>query len=435
MPLAAHAAVGPAVADDGADAVVLRSRGWDRLFVVGGAWLVPIPIALFYLGMALGLSRPASEDLVTLLVMVPLGGPHVFATYTRTLLNPRFRREDRGLFAAMFLVVAVVAGAAIASAFFDVLLHGSPPIRYLLTLFFFWAGIHIVQQNSYLAACYGDAARLRPGARREPRWWGAIDYAVMLLALYPVSLFRMSMVDLADPAMATAEPSALATQLVTAIAGPQFADQYVFRIGRVAPMLPGFMTAPAVWIGITVLFVVSVLLFAWKTRQQRRRGTLLKVRYQLVAWMAALGFVVPLFPDLDSAFQGMNAWHSFQYLGLAWLMNRNSQRRGEIQNGVFDSFTGEGRHWRFYLTGLASTLALLLLVFTTAAAIQFFSGGEFVLFGHEHPRLDPASGRELYRPGAVLLAYYMIAFGLLLVHYLHDGFFFFRKRYVLSGLQ
>jgi hypothetical protein len=42
------------------------------------------------------------------------------------------------------------------------------------------------------------------------------------------------------------------------------------------------------------------------------------------------------------------------------------------------------------------------------------------------------SGVELYRPGAVLLAYYMVAFSLLLVHYLHDGVFFFRKRYVVG---
>ena len=36
--------------------------------------------------------------------------------------------------------------------------------------------------------------------------------------------------------------------------------------------------------------------------------------------------------------------------------------------------------------------------------------------------------RPEYRPGAVLLAYYMVAFSLLLVHYLHDGHYFFRPR-------
>lgn len=415
-----------------AEEPVLRSRSWDRIFVAGGAWLVPVPILAFYLCRWLGLSVPASEDVVTLLVMVPLGGPHVFATYTRTLLNPRFAREDRLLFAGMFLVVGLVVAAAVASAFFDVLLHGSPPIRYVLTFFFFWAGIHIVQQNAYVAACLGDKVAPAPAAPRPARWWGLVDYAVMLLALYPASLFRMSMVNLADPSMQSADPAALATRIVTALVGPGFADQYVFRIGRVAPILPSFMTAPAFWIGITVLFAVAVALFVVKSARERREGRLQQQRYQLVSWMAVLGFLVPLFPDLDSSFQGMNAWHSFQYLGLLWLMNRKSQDRGEIKNRFFDSFMGEGRHWRFYLTALGGTLGLLVLVFGAGVIIQFASGGEFALFGHATPRLDPDTGRELFRPGAVLLAYYMIAFGLLLTHYLHDGVFFFRKRYLLE---
>src|SRR5262249_59499009 len=93
---------------------LLRSRTFDRVFVAGGAWLVPVPIVAFYLLRALGCSVGTSEDLVTLLVMVPLGGPHVFATYTRTFLNPRFAREDRALFVLAFVVIAAVVGSAVA---------------------------------------------------------------------------------------------------------------------------------------------------------------------------------------------------------------------------------------------------------------------------------------------------------------------------------
>src|SRR5262245_49814202 len=106
----------------------LRSAAWDRVFVAGGAWLVPVPIVAFYLLRGLGCSVAAAEDLFTLLVMVPLGGPRVFATYTRTFLNPRFAREDRLLFVLAFVVIGTVLAAAAASAFFDVLLGGAPPI-------------------------------------------------------------------------------------------------------------------------------------------------------------------------------------------------------------------------------------------------------------------------------------------------------------------
>ncbi|HLQ37366.1 MAG TPA: hypothetical protein VK348_06180, partial [Planctomycetota bacterium] len=162
-----------------------------------------------------------------------------------------------------------------------------------------------------------------------------------------------------------------------------------------------------------------------------RAGTLVGPRCQLVVWMAVLGAVVPLFPNLDSAFQGMNAWHSFQYLGVLWLMNQNSRASGEIKNPFFDALMAEGRHWRFYGTAIGATLGLLLLVLGIGALIEWASGREFVMFGHDAPRFD-AGGHELYRPGSVLLAYYMTAFSLLLVHYLHDGCFFFRKRYLLG---
>ena len=139
-----------------------------------------------------------------------------------------------------------------------------------------------------------------------------------------------------------------------------------------------------------------------------------------------------LFPDLDSSFQGMNAWHSFQYLGLCWLMNKNSLARGEIDNRFFAGLMAPGRGTRFYAAGLGATLLLLAGVLGVALLIERWSGGEFLMFGHSAPVLDPATGRELYRPGAVLLAYYMTAFGLLLTHYLHDGVFFCRRRYLVG---
>jgi hypothetical protein len=414
--------------DATAPETLLRSRAWDRIFLAGGAFLVPVPIVVFYLLRSLGLTVAAAEDAVTLLVMVPLGGPHVFATYTRTFLNPRFRREDRLLFFAAFGVVAIVVAATAASAFFDVLLLGSPPIRYVLTFFFFWAGVHIVQQNSYLAACL-DA---KNNAARPSRWWGVVDYAVMLLAMYPVSLFRMSMVNPADPTMGSADPHALATKIVAALGGADFADDYVFRIGRVAPMLPDFLRSPAMWIAVTAAFAFSLVLFAIKTVRERKAGTLVRGRWQLVFWMAVLGSTVPLMPNLDSSFQGMNAWHSFQYLGVLWLMNQRSRERGEIKYRVFDAISAPGRHLRFYVAGLLATLMLLVIVFVAALAIERLSGGEFALFGRDTAQIDPATERELYRPGAVLLAYYMIGFGVLLTHYLHDGVFFFRRRYLVD---
>lgn len=406
---------------------LLRSRGWDHWFAAGGAWLVPIPILAFYLFRALGAGVSTAEDLVTLLVMVPLGGPHVFATYTRTYFNPAFRRQDPLLFWLGLCVPVIVVGAAASSAFFDVRIAGVPPIRYVLSFFFFWAGIHIVHQHIFVASGYEAPASGGVRARRARLGW--VDYAVMLLAMYPASFFRMSMIS-ADPTMRQANPDALATQIVVSITGSvEAADLYVFRIGRMAPILPEFMMHPAVWIVTTALFLAACAVFAWKSLRDRRDGTLIKHRFRLVLLMASLGSTVPLLPNLDSAFQGLNAWHSFQYLGLAWLMNRRSYDKREIRTGLFDRTMHDGGHWRFFWTGFGATMGAIAVMLLAAWLITAISGGQFAMFGHAEPLLDEA-GEPLYRPGSVLLAYYLLGFSFLLVHYLHDGFFFCRRRYL-----
>ncbi|MCK5942673.1 MAG: hypothetical protein KAI24_11925, partial [Planctomycetes bacterium] len=193
--------------------------------------------------------------------------------------------------------------------------------------------------------------------------------------------------------------------------------------------LPDLMMHPAIWIAITAAFVVSLGLFVYKSAREHREGTLVRRRFQLVVAMAVFGSTVPLLPNLDSAFQGLNAWHSFQYLGVLWLMNQRSREKGEISYGFFDRHTGEGRHWRFYRTALVATFGAIVVLLGAAWLISATSDGQFAMFGHDEPLRD-ANGDELYRPGSVLLAYYLLGFSLLLVHYLHDGFFFCRRRYL-----
>ncbi|MGE0142605.1 MAG: hypothetical protein AB7T19_04885 [Planctomycetota bacterium] len=404
----------------------LHSPRWDRVFVTGGALLVVIPIALYYLFQSLGVAVTTAEDLVTLVVMVLVGGPHVFATYTRTFLEPGFRRREPRLFFGAFAVFAIVLGAAVSSAFFDVEIAGFPPIQFVLTFFFFWAGVHIVHQSSYLCAAYEE--RWGAVADRRRRFGNALDYLVMLGCLYPVAFFRMSMI--LDPSRPhVANPDALATQIVTSLSGnTSFADAYVFRIGRVAPILPDFVTADAFWIVFSALYCGLVVLFAQKSWREHREGTLNRPRFQLVVSTALVGLIVPLFPNLDTAFQGFNAWHSFQYLGIVWLWNRNAYDRGEVKGEFVRGLSAPGRGRVFYRTAFLATLGLLSLILLTGWLIETFSAGKFVMFGHPIVPTDPATGEAIYRPGSVLLAYYMVAFSLLLTHYLHDGHFFFRTR-------
>lgn len=45
---------------------------------------------------------------------------------------------------------------------------------------------------------------------------------------------------------------------------------------------------------------------------------------------ALLFFVTPTLPNLDVAFQGLNVWHSFQYLAVVLYLNRVRAEKGLI---------------------------------------------------------------------------------------------------------
>jgi hypothetical protein len=115
-------------------------------------------------------------------------------------------------------------------------------------------------------------------------------------------------------------------------------------------------------------------------------------------------------------------------------MNRNSFERGERQNRFVRSLSAPGSHTRYYATALAATVGMIGLFFLVGWLIHRLSGGAFGFLGSGTSELaiNPETGQPFYRPGGLLLAYYMVGFGFLLVHYLHDGLFFFRTRYLVT---
>lgn len=249
----------------------------------------------------------------------------------------------------------------------------------------------------------------------------------MLLAMYPAALFRMSMAVPGPDGATVADPEALATRVVRALGGSAaFADDYVFRIGRAVPVLPEFARHPVLWVGAAATFVAAVVAFASKSLRARARGVPFGARGRLVLAMAACGVGVPLMPNLDSAFQGLNAWHCVQYLVIAPRLEREAVAASELCADRLARLSRPGGEWAAYWRGVGATLLLVALLLVVAAALTAGSGWQWPMFGHDVPPMEPASGRRLDRPGSLLLAYYLLGFGLLLVHYLHDTVFFLR---------
>ncbi|MEY2516918.1 MAG: hypothetical protein QOJ89_4276 [bacterium] len=323
-----------------ATGIWLRSPSWDLTFLILSAVLVPIPLLLYH---GLGVSQTA----VNLIVAGLVGGPHLYSTFTYTFMEPNYRRRHRRFLAASLALPVIVTMMAFVN------------LQVLLTLFFMWASIHVLHQITYINDCYvAKTARPRPLRER------AVDYGVVFLCLYP---------------MAT----------------PQILDGS-FQLGGTTLYVPRWAThglaADVQIIGIAVLFGAFFVLWVAKSIRDLRRGTLLTPSVLLIGLTIAVGFTLPLSPNIDVAFQGFNVWHSVQYLGLVWYLMAMRKERGELDNRFVAERNGPDRPLQFY--GLA--------VLLTAAA------GMLVVLLHA------GFGIELQK------AYYIVILSTLLQHYYLD---------------
>jgi len=403
---------GQVTVDAGARAVAVpqsAAAGWihspsfDKRWIIFPALLAPVPPLIFYLSMYLlgaytGMDRAAqvgvSEDIVSLVVLLLVGGPHVWVTYTRTWLHPEFRAREKAWYLASFSIVPLVAILALSSEFTRTL---------LLTGFFFIASIHIVHQLSYVIRFYQDRDRAKPRLKSR-----LIDVGAVLFPLYPIASFRMVMVN----------ESSMAFAWASSWFGAEQAQALKFSIGRVHPMLPDFILSDWFWMANLAAFLLFTTLWAAKSMQEHRAGILHKPKFMLICCAIGVGLFCPLLPNLDSSFQGFNLWHSIQYIALTWFIMRVQVKSGNRLNPFVKWLSADdnaGR--RYYGVGLVIVMALVALIFGIAMILSAAQGvGVFAGAG------EP--GAIGYRPGALLQAYYLLGFGLLLTHYFHDAFFF-----------
>ncbi|MEA2274119.1 MAG: hypothetical protein QOI98_2827, partial [Solirubrobacteraceae bacterium] len=258
----------------------LRSRNWDLTFLILSAGLVPIPLIMYH---GLGVSQSA----VNLIVAGLIGGPHLYSTFTYTFFEPNYRqRHRRFLLGSLFLPVLVTALAFI-------------NLQILLTIFFTWASIHVLHQITYINDCYAAKRPVKRSFRNK-----IIDYGVVFTCLYP----------LATPQILSHDFQLGGTQIYV----PHWADH-------------GFIADAQIFMAFAV-FGTFFVLWAGRNIREARAGQLNVPSVLLISMTIFVGFVLPLFPNIDVAFQGFNSWHSFQYLALIWFLNSMRKERGELDN-------------------------------------------------------------------------------------------------------
>ncbi|MGD8792888.1 MAG: hypothetical protein PVF47_10075 [Anaerolineae bacterium] len=310
-----------------------------------------------------------SRNLVNMSIALFIGGPHMFATLTRTTLDRRFMaRHGRMALSALAIPLVVVA-----LAFLNLTL--------LLTIFFFWASIHVLHQIIYVTELYNTK-------KTEMSTFSRLaDYGVVLTALYPLAAWKV-----------VTGRFQIGTNDIGAL------------VGEFLPVGP--------WMVWLVGGVFALALVAWlaKTAYAWRQGRLHVPKTLFIAVTVIASFSVPALGNLDTAFQGMNLWHSFQYMALTWILIHIQEDRKQLNDSPLVSrLARDGASRRYYGFLMGITAADVLL-----------AGILFVIFRYalQEP-FDLAFDR----------AYYIAVLSFLWMHYYFDHYLFTKPDVISTPAQ
>lgn len=355
------------------DGLWLRNRRWDLLFITFSVFLVPIPYLFYILGKEFGLTSDISRNLVNGAVALLVGGPHMYATFLRTNFDSQFVGRYPMLVRSALVIPVVVLSLAFLN------------LTLLLAIFFFWALIHVLHQATYIVELYNHRRNKQEGIE-EPKQITKllskpsriIDYMLIMTSMAPVAGYKIS--------------------------------QGSFAIGTndLMAVIPGFFQQLWFFVLLSVVFFASVFAYTVKTYIEYRNGYIHWPKTIFIVLTAAVSFTVPMLPNLDTAFQGMNTWHSFQYLVLTFYILKLRQARGELEvSAPLVNKMAEGKDSRklYFMSAGMVVLSITLgaAIFLIAAVIEPQSAGS-----NEH--FDAA--------------YYSAILCFLWIHYYYDHFLF-----------
>jgi hypothetical protein len=381
----------------------LRSPKWDLSFLILSIVIAAVPYSIYLVvgGDALrdasikGTTAYNARLFVNNLVALFIGGPHMYATFTRTIMDKDFLRKRFWFIASSILVPIAVFAMAILSY---------ETYVWLLSIFFAMASLHALQQIIWLTGAYNRKAKQAVFSWRS----SLIDYGVIFFSLYPIAVYKMTTGD--------------------------------FKIGPVALKYSQYIFGWT-WLAVLagIVFAVFFFLFVGKTYMEYRAGTFNVPKTLLISLTVLLLFFTPAFPNMDTAFQGINTWHSFQYLALTWYANRLRERKtgkrvgflhwlGQLSQTASQKARAAGtgvigyvRHFGVEVAnGLRkvdkdtgwTTFYMLCLAMLPISGILLISASTF------WPNLHAGM------PGADEVYTYMGILSVLLVHYVHDALLF-----------
>lgn len=263
----------------------LRNATWDLSFLILSIFIAAVPYSIYFIfgGKAFHTAEipgtPAyhARTLVNTLVAIFIGGPHMYATFTRTIFDRQYLRRRPAFIASSFLIPFAVIIMVVATY---------QTYVWLLSIFFTIASVHALHQIIWLTSAYARKAR-RPLSLASQ----LVDYGVVITSIYPIAVWKMI--------------------------------QGRFKIGPVMLKHNEIMVGQW-WLAYLsfALFAIMLGMFIVKTFQEYHEGCFNTPKTLLISLTVVLMFLTPVFPNMDTSFQGINVWHSFQYLVLTWHANK-----------------------------------------------------------------------------------------------------------------
>ena len=105
-------------------------------------------------------------------------------------------------------------------------------------------------------------------------------------------------------------------------------SEHQFATGGRRLLFPGFLQAEVLAWALLAAFLLCASAFALKSLHEVAQGRLNLPKTLHMVLAAGLFFVTPALQNLDVAFQGLNTWHSVQYLAVVIFINRCRQAQG-----------------------------------------------------------------------------------------------------------
>ncbi len=343
----------------------LRNRNWDLMFITFSVIFVPLPYLVYLLFVHFGVNDDISRNVVNGFVAIAIGGPHMMSTFLRTGLDKDFSRRYPMLIRSSIIIPIIVVSLAFLN------------LHLLLTVFFFWAATHVLHQVTYIVELYRHKEHKFVRKSAVTLQARLIDYAVIMTCLFPFAALKISQ------------------------------GSFVVGVNDLTSVVPDLFQHEWFFVLMSFAFGVALIAFLVKSYNEYRGGYLNWPKTIFILLTVAVAFTMPALPNLDTAFQGLNTWHSFQYLAITFYIIKIRQTYTNLDKSapIVARFSkGKDSRGLFVLSTimLVGSLVVFVVVYAAAAILK--------------PGIDANTHFDI--------AYYTAILSFLWIHYYHDHFLF-----------